>query len=56
VECTVLFEGKEYGGKIDKMPKVTAQKAKNGEFPYSIKLSIPELCAMYIKKVKTQKS
>jgi len=55
-EVVLCTEGKEYGGKMDKMPKVTAQKAKNGEFPYSIKLSIPELCAMYIKKVKTQKS
>ncbi len=49
VLCT---DDKKYGGKYVEEKTIKAAKTKNEKFNYSIKLDIPQLSAMYIKKVK----
>ncbi|MBQ9757029.1 MAG: 1,4-alpha-glucan branching protein GlgB [Clostridia bacterium] len=51
-EIVLCSEEGRYGGEIKKLQKMTAKKCKGGKFPYSIKVDLPELSGMYIKKVK----
>ncbi len=55
-EIVLCSEDGQYGGTIEKLPKLTAKKCKNGRWPYSITVDLPELSGMYIKKVKNPRS
>ncbi len=48
-------DDKKYGGITEKLCTMKAKKVKNKEFDYAIDIDIPELSALYIKKVNTRK-
>ncbi len=55
-EIVLCSEEAQYGGAMEKLPKITAKKCKNGRWPYSITVDIPELSGMYVKKVKNPRT
>jgi 1,4-alpha-glucan branching enzyme len=46
---------KAYGGETQGFEKITAKRGKYGRFSYVIELDLPELSALYIKKVKNKR-
>lgn len=55
-EVVLSTDDKKYGGMTEKSCLMKAKKVKNKEFDYAINVDIPELSALYIKKVRTRKA
>lgn len=51
-EIVLCTDDKKYGGECAEHKTLRAVRTKDGKFKYSVKLDIPQLSAMYIKKVK----
>ena len=55
-EIVICSEDGRYGGTLKKLPRIAAKKCKDGRWPYSIKVDLPELSGMYIKKAKNPRT
>ncbi len=53
-EAVLFSEEEQFGGTSKEPPRAVAKRCRNGVFGWSVKLDVPELSAMYIKKVRTK--
>jgi len=51
-EVVLATDDREYGGQTTGYPKMKTKKIKDGRFGYAIEIDLPELSAVYIKKVR----